>query len=297
MRYEMYKNNKKGDGIMKLKNKVAGSMGSYLHFLHLGWEPVFKGIADAGFKNVEFSASHEWESHIKVEEVKSEDIKRLKDLLTKYNLTPISMSAHCDLTTKEGLEAFKRRVDFAKEFDIRVLITGTGKWTDGRSLDNLYENLEEVSGYAKRYDALVTLETHGNGFTGESHTATGKLYLPIIKHINIPNIRVCYDTANVIFYEGVRPEEDIRYIAEYLGYLHIKDKKDLKGVLNFPALGQGNVRFDRIFDVFRKVNYSGPFGVEIELSPPTPPHRLDISEFNAAHVESYKFLQQYFSLE
>lgn len=282
---------------MKLKNKIAGSMGSYLHYLHLGWEPVLKGIADAGFKNVELSASHEWESHIKVEEVKSEDIKRLKDLLSKYNLTPISMSAHCDLTTEEGLEAFKRRIDFASEFDIKILITGTGKWRDGKSLDNLYENLEEASKYAKRHDILITLETHGNGFTGESHTASGKLYLPIIKHINLPNILVCYDTANVIFYEGVRPEEDILYIAEYLGYLHVKDKKDLKGVLDFPALGQGNVNFDRIFEIFREVGYSGPFTVEIELSPLTPPRKRDISEVNNAYVESYKFLQKYFTLE
>jgi sugar phosphate isomerase/epimerase len=120
--------------------------------------------------------------------------------------------------------------------------------------------------------------------------------LPIIKHINRENVRICYDTANVIFYEGVRPEEDIVYVENYLGYLHVKDKNLLRGVLNFPALGQGNIDFARIFDVFRRVNYTGPFSVEIELSPPTPPNTLNIEEFNKAHVESYKFLQKYFNL-
>ena len=280
---------------MKLKNEIAGSMGSYLHFRDLGWEPVFKGIADAGFKNVELSASHEWQSHIVVEEITRKDIERLKGLLSKYNLRAISMSAHCDLTKKEGLEAFKRRMDLASGLGVGILITGTGKWSGEEDLDNFYMNIEEVSDYARKQSLLITLETHGNGFTGESHTGSGKHYLPIIKHINRENIRICYDTANVIFYEGVRPEEDIEYVENYLGYLHVKDKKLLRGVLNFPALGQGNINFARIFDVFRRVNYTGPFSVEIELSPPTPPNKLNIEDFNKAHVESYKFLKNYFS--
>ncbi|KPJ86777.1 MAG: hypothetical protein AMS17_10990 [Spirochaetes bacterium DG_61] len=280
---------------MKLNNEIAGSMGSYLHFRDQGWEPIFKGIADAGFKNVELSASHEWQSHIVVEEVARKDIEQLKSLLSKYNLRAISMSAHCDLTNQEGVDAFKRRMDLASELGVGVLITGTGKWSKERDLDNFYANIEEVSDYAKKHNLLVTLETHGNGFTGESHTGSGKHYLPIIKHINRENVRICYDTANVIFYEGVRPEEDIVYVENYLGYLHVKDKKLLRGVLNFPALGQGNVNFSRIFEVFRRVNYTGPFSVEIELSPPTPPSRLNIEDFHKAHVESYKFLQNYFS--
>jgi len=282
---------------MKLSNKVAGSMGSYLHYLDLGWEPVLKGIASAGFKNVELSASDEWQSHITVEEIKPADIERLKELLAKYDLTPISMSAHCDLTTEEGLAAFKRRLDFAREFNIKILITGTGPWRDDRTLDKLYENVQEVSRYAEKDEALITLETHGSGFTGESHTATGKMYLPIIKHINLPNVRVCYDTANVIFYEGVRPEEDIQYIAEHLGYLHVKERTvSPLGFGGFPALGQGLINFPKIFEVFRKVNYSGPFSVEIEMKSPSRFSHLDISEVNAAHVESYRFLQQYFEL-
>lgn len=281
---------------MKLRNKVAGCMISYMRFLELGWEPALQGIANAGFKNVELHASHEWESHVKVEEMKSEDIERLRNLLAKYNLTPISMSAHCNLTTEEGLAALKRRIDFAKEFDIKILVTGTGPWRNDRTLEQLYENVQQASQYAKKDEVLIALETHGSGFTGESHTATGKLYLPIIKHINLPNVRVCYDTANVIYHEGVRPEEDILYIAEYLGYLHVKDKAGPRGVKQYPPLGRGNINFSRIFDVFRKMNYSGPFSVELS-TPFGPFSSMDISEVNHGYVESYQFLQRYFVME
>lgn len=280
---------------MKLNNQIAGSMGSYLHFRDLGWEPVLKGIAGAGFKNVELSASYEWQSHIVVEEITNKDIELLRELLGKYGLTAISMSAHSDLTCSEGFEAFKRRMDLAIELGVGILVTGTGKWSNGKDLDNLYRHVDEISNYATKHDLLVTLETHGNGFTGESHTASGKMYLPIIKNIDRNNIRICYDTANVVFYEGVRPEEDILYVAEYLGYLHLKDKRLLRGVLNFPAIGQGNIYFPKIFDIIRTAGYSGPFSIEIEMSPPTPPAKLDIADFDEAHKESYRYLKDYFS--
>jgi sugar phosphate isomerase/epimerase len=280
---------------MKLNNIVAGSMGSYLNFIDLGWEPVLKGIAEAGFKYVELSASHEWQSHIDVEKITNEDIKQLKKLLEKYELTPIGISAHCDLTCREGFEAFLRRMDFAKEFNIEFLITGTGKWIDDKDLDNFYKNIEDISEYAKKNSQLVTLETHGDGKSGESHTDSGKLYLPIIKHINKKNVRVCYDTGNVIYYQAVRPEDDIFHIAKYIGYIHLKDKNYGRGVWNFPAIGQGTIKFSRIFDTLKNVGYSGPLSVEIELTPSTPQKHWEISDFNKAHVLSYEFLKDYFS--
>ena len=272
---------------MKMRNEIAGSMGSYLHFVDMGWEPALKGIVDAGFKNVELSASYEWKSFIIVETIKSDDVKKLKELLSKYDLNPVSMSAHCHLVTKEGLEAFKKRMDFATEMGVKVLITGTGPWYNGNDLDNLYKNIQEISEYAEKSNLIITLETHGNGATGESETSSGKMYLPIIKHINKKNIKICYDTANVIYYSNVRPEDDINYIAEYIGYLHMKDKKGLKGIWNFPALGKGNTKFDIIFAALKRVGFTGPFSVEIELTPDTYHKHHDISEFNIANIESY----------
>jgi len=280
---------------MKLNNIIAGSMGSYLHFINLGWDPVLKGIANAGFKYIELSASHEWESHINVEKINSGDIRDLKKLIEKYNLTPISMSAHCDLIKKEGLEAFERRINFAKEFNIKYLITGTGKWIDDYDLECFYQNVEVLSKKAEINNQLILLETHGDGKSGESHTDSGKLYLPIIKHINKQNVRVCYDTANVIYYQAVRPEDDILHIAKYIGYIHLKDKNYGRGVWNFPAIGQGTIKFSRIFDILKEVGYTGPITIEIELTPSTPQKTWEISDFNQAHVQSYSYLKEYFS--
>ena len=276
---------------MKMKNKIAGSMGSYLQFMDIGLETILKGIADAGFRYLELRASQE-ASLIDVKGITSEEKKRLKDLFAKYDLTPISVSAHSEIVNKEGLESFKKSMDLAAEFGAKVLITGTGKWNNGKDLDNLYNNIEKISEYAKHDNLLVTLETHGGGGSGHDETSSGQLYLPIIKHINKKNIKVCYDTANVIYYSGVMPEDDIKYIADYIGHLHIKDKRYTKGVWDFPALGQGNIKFDSIFDTLQKVEYSGALTVEVELTP----NVKEISVFNKANLESFNFMKKYFYL-
>ena len=67
----------------------------------------FKRHFRCRFQNLELSASEEWSSFIVVEELKSEDKKRLKNLLAKYNLNPICMSAHCNIVKKEVLGHLK----------------------------------------------------------------------------------------------------------------------------------------------------------------------------------------------
>ena len=122
------------------------------------------------------------------------------------------------------------------------------------------------------------------------------MYLPIIKHINKDNIKVCYDTANVIYYSNVMPEDDIKYIASYIGHLHLKDKKYTRGIWDFPALGQGNIKFENIFETLQTAGYSGALSVEVELTPLfTGDKALDISAFNKANLESFNYLKNYFS--
>lgn len=49
----------------------------------------------------------------------------------------------------------------------------------------------------------ICLETHGGV------SATGALSALLAEEIDRSNVGINYDTANVIFYGGVRPEQDI----------------------------------------------------------------------------------------
>ena len=110
--------------------------------------------------------------------------------------------------------------------------------------------------------------------------------------IDRPNVGVNYDTANVIFYGGVRPEDDIGSAAITITHLHIKDQIGGPGVWNFPAIGTGEVDFAPIFEALETVNFTGPCSIELEFQgEPWPP----LAEIQEALIQSRAFLPPYLS--
>ena len=57
------------------------------------------------------------------------------------------------------------------------------------------------------------------------------------------NIGINYDPGNVIFYGGVRPEDDIPARPTTSRHMHVKDQIGGIGVWNFPQVGTGEVDF------------------------------------------------------
>jgi sugar phosphate isomerase/epimerase len=89
--------------------------------------------------------------------------------------------------------------------------------------------------------------------------------------------------------EGLDPQDDIMDIVDYIAHVHIKDKLEGKGVWNFPAIGEGYIDFNNLFDVLYNNNFSGPFSFEIEFikqGPKTP------EEVDLALKKSVKYISQ-----
>jgi L-ribulose-5-phosphate 3-epimerase len=143
-----------------------------------------------------------------------------------------------------------------------------------------YEETREIADYAKTRNVTVCFETQGGW------NSNGKQGAGIIKTIDHPNIRLNYDTGNVIFYGGGNPEEDLAYAIPYMSFIHLKDKAGGAGVWDFPALGDGEVNFIKIFKMLK--DYNGPMSVEIELQGKTPA----LEEVSEAFRKSYDFLKQ-----
>ena len=57
--------------------------------------------------------------------------------------------------------------------------------------------------------------------------------------------------------------------------MHVKDQAGGKGKENFPALGDGEVDFTKVFDIVKKSAFKGPFTVEIENRSESPAQRDD----------------------
>ena len=106
---------------------------------------------------------------------------------------------------------------------------------------------------------IVALETHGDLM------GSGKSGADLVEKIASPWIRLNYDTGNVIFYGGVKPEDDIASALPHLAHVHLKDKKGDVKVWDFPPLGMGEIDFPRIFSKLAAARYPGPISVEIEV--------------------------------
>jgi len=87
----------------------------------------------------------------------------------------------------------------------------------------------------------------------------------LLEEIGHPWIRINYDPGNVVYYAGVRPEEDIVHARGLIGHVHLKDKRGGKGILDFPPLGEGELDIPAMLGELQDSGFSGPVSMEIEF--------------------------------
>ena len=245
---------------------------------------AMEGISKAGFKYVELASAPAFFEHMPRPE-KSTDQKVVDgvlDLCKKYGLILQAIAGHTRLMQEDSVKNFKTVLDFASRARIKFVTTDTGEVKDKEDERKFYTDIAELADYAKDKGVVICFEMHGNWCNN------GKKGAEIIKIINHPNIKLNYDTGNVILYGMVRPEEDIKYAIPYMGYLHIKEHGNGKmGEWNFPALGDGVLNFNKIFDLLK--DYNGPSSVEIEFEG----KERTLDEINQAVKKSFDFLEGY----
>jgi sugar phosphate isomerase/epimerase len=241
---------------MHLASPVGCSTNCYHGF---DLDTALRGIAGAGFKYVELTAVKDYTEHVAPERMTRADRKNLLNKLKDYGLAPMSLSGHSNLASQEGIELFKKRLDFAAEIGVKVVNTGPGEVETEGGKEAFFTLIGEVSEHAAGAGVVVALETHGDLM------ASGKAGAEVVEEIGSPWIRLNYDTGNAIFYGGVKPEDDIASALPYLAHVHLKDKKGGVKVWDFPPLGMGEIDFPRIFTTLSGSSYSGPISVEIEV--------------------------------
>jgi L-ribulose-5-phosphate 3-epimerase len=258
-----------------MRNPLAGHTNTY-HTYSL--ENALEGIAEAGYRNVELSAVPGWTEHV---DLNGSD--QLRRQLSDFGLTAVSLSAHSDLTTREGLDHGVRAVRWAADFGIPIVNTAIGGHASQEESESAFlANVGELADAAEDAGVVVALEIHGDIM------ASGAKTVPLLEKIGRESVKVNYDTANVEFYSGDKAVDDLPGIAPYLAHVHLKDTVGGKGVWNFPALGSGSVDFERVLEILEEAGYSGPFSVELEFQgEPWPP----LEEVNESMRRSYETLR------
>ena len=264
-----------------MRNKIAVITSTYPNY---NADQAMEGISSAGFRYVDLATCPGFFEHInpRPEEMSGDEYKRVLNKVTSYGLELLAVAAHTRMGKPNAINNLKKIIDFASKANVEYMVTDTGKVNNIQDEEKFYSDIRLLADYAREKNIIICLEMHGTWCN------TGAKGAKIIENISHKNIRLNYDTANVIFYGNVRPEEDINYALPYMAYLHLKDHGSGKqNDWNFPALGDGVVDFDNIFKKIE--SYAGPIDVEIEFDG----KERELQEINTAVAKSYGFLNRY----
>jgi len=248
-------------------------------------EDAVKGARKAGFTQIELAAVKDHTAHV-LPEMSPKERNSVKELLRDHGMTCVGIGAHSNVMKDEGITNLLNSIDLAVEFDCKYIITATGDAHDDADVIDdqsvLAMNLEPIIEKCKKLNKILVLETHGNNFpTG---TSLKKLAMSLKNRVKIN-----YDTANVIFYGNTLPYEDLEASIDYVEFIHLKDKRGFFNEWNFPAIGDGNLDFPKIFGMLKKANYKGPISVEIEFTPLGP---ANLDEVNQSVIRSFNYLSK-----
>jgi sugar phosphate isomerase/epimerase len=183
-------------------------------------ERALTGLKTAGYKYVAWGTSHlENGKRVAVMPAdapadKARDLgKKCRDL----GLEPVMMFANGSPDGKNGLELFKSRIQQAKAAGLAQVLTFSG--TRGGDRNLWVERLKVLGPMARDNGVLIVVKQHGG------LTASGVLCAEIIREVNDPAVKVCYDSGNVMDYLKIDPLPDIRKCAGEVRSFCIKDHR------------------------------------------------------------------------
>lgn len=178
------------------------------------------------------------------------------------------------------IEASKRILDLALEFDCRVVTTHIGvvpEDKDSETYHVLQEACGELAEYAQKAGGYFAIET------GPEPAVRLKAFLD---SIGSKGIAVNFDPANLVMVTGDDPVKAAEILADYIVHTHAKDgimrkQTDPKIIYDYFAeggigdlrlddyfvetpLGQGNVDFDAYLNVLCKKEIYGFLTIERE---------------------------------
>lgn len=230
-----------------------------------GYDPsvMIQVLAELGIQYVEFAFIKGYSEGLSESTFSAKTAKFLKKLLDEYGLKTVALAAHMDLGLKESVEAFKRRMDFANQLGVNIILTNSST-QENRAI--FLRNIDELAVRAESVGITIGLENPGDG--ANNLIGSGEHGAKLIKEINSPFVRLNYDVSNTYSYSKgtIKPENDIQYAHPYSIYFHFKDMKPDENGWIFSEIGGGVINYREIVEFIKMQPESLPIGLEIPLS-------------------------------
>lgn len=265
-----------------MKNLLCLNSNTYHGF---SLDEAIRGTAKAGFRYIELAAVRGYTEHVRWE-MSGDEIRDVKAKLANHGLECIALGAHSNLNSAEGVSNFEQSIRLASRLGCKYIVTSTGDAHDDHDvIEDESELLRVLKPLAKMCESAgitLTIETHGNNY------ATGKAVKALVEQCDSRFIGVNYDTANVIFYGRTVPYEDLQQSSDRVEFIHLKDKIGFDQIWNFPAIGEGDIDFAKVFRILQTTNCTAPLSVEIEFTSAGP---SGLEEVDQAVADSYRAIQ------
>lgn len=253
------------------------------NFCNRNFNGFLAGAAAAGFENVAIGFYPKYYD-TPIETMTDDDLRKLREELGLFNLTPVAAFVRSDVRAEGGLDMLKRRLDGVHGFGVSIADTGSGHIPDDASddereriADEFVSGIREAGDHAASLGITIALETHG-GLTGDADAC-----LSLMERVDHPNVRIAYDPANFRFYAGADPHERLDELVPFIAHTHYKDHAGPKGNPEFPLIGQGEVGYDTLIPKLVELGYEGPHTLE------RAPGRTD-DEIENSLRDAYRYL-------
>jgi len=239
---------------------MASVIAAY-NFCNPDFKAFLDGAADAGFQHVAIGFYKNY-LDVPLEGLSAADEASVKKQLADRGLTMVAIFGGSNLLDRSGLELLKKKLDGAARFGVKALDTGsfsmTGKTPEKIEADTatFVDQIRRAGDHADKHGITLCLETHG-GYTGTSDAC-----LKAMADVKHPRVRIAYDPANFLYYEGARPEHRLAELIPFIGHTHLKDHRGGKGNNDFPAIGEGEVGYRSLLPSLEKGGYSGAYTLE-----------------------------------
>lgn len=241
-------------------------------------EATIKRVREIGFTNCFLSLDGY------INKFTPDAAKQIGDLLAKYNLVattvevvgppplewnfmqgPSTIGLVPPKTRAARIDALRQVSDFAKLLGIEQVQTHCGFIPEDPA-DELYPGAVEAI-------RAVAQHCHGNGqyFLMETGQETPTTMSRMIRDVNMANLAVGLDTANLILYGKANPVDAVDIIGPHVRSVHAKDGKwptDPSKLGEEVLIGKGLVDFRTVFAKLHMLGYTGAVTIERETSGP-----------------------------
>ncbi|MGF7034842.1 hydroxypyruvate isomerase [Paenibacillus mucilaginosus] len=208
-----------------------------------------------GLKAIEF-----WSWHDK-------DLRQIKEAKDEYGIEVASIVVKLESLVdpsrrEQAVEAVKQSCEAAKYLDCRTMVHTVGFEVEGLSREEMHNSLVEglhacipvleaygITTAIEPLNTKVDLELSGYYLT------TSEESFEIVKKINHPLVKVCYDMYHVQIMEG-------HVISRMQNQIHHIGHIQAAGNPGRHELYIGEMNYDNIFDAIKQMDYQGYVGIE-----------------------------------